>query len=256
MYKRSNSEVHEIEPVGVTIISDKHENMETDGHTSERQYECEDGCQHKMCCDLDSLKPPATLQELVDGLHKLFSSDKVNVEMVQTFMTLYKSNPKEWKKFAKFDQHRYTRNLVDAGNGKFNLMVLCWNESQGSSIHSHANAHCFMKVLDGNVQEQLYDWPTDSDGEKEMNLRRTNIYDRNQVAYICDELGLHRVENPSNVDKAVTLHLYSPPFEECDTFDEKTGHKNKVHVTFWSKFGYRTPFGKADVDVCDAPENN
>ena len=55
-------------------------------------------------------------------------------------------------------------------------------------------------------------------------------------------MGLHRVENPSNSDKAVTLHLYSPPFDECDTFDEKTGHKNTCKVTFWSKFGHRTPY--------------
>ncbi|EGV95512.1 Autophagy-related protein 12 [Cricetulus griseus] len=26
---------------------------------------------------------------------------------------------------------RYTRNLVDQGNGKFNLMILCWGEGHG-----------------------------------------------------------------------------------------------------------------------------
>lgn len=26
---------------------------------------------------------------------------------------------------------RYTRNLVDEGNGKFNVIVLCWGEGQG-----------------------------------------------------------------------------------------------------------------------------
>ena len=26
---------------------------------------------------------------------------------------------------------RYTRNLVDEGNGKFNLMILCWGENHG-----------------------------------------------------------------------------------------------------------------------------
>ena len=62
-----------------------------------------------------------------------------------------------------------------------------------------------------------------------------------------DSLGLHRIENVSHSDAAVSLHLYSPPFDTCDTFDQRTGHSNKVRVTFWSKFGERTPF-KATVN--------
>lgn len=48
---------------------------------------------------------------------------------------------------------RYTRNLVDEGNGRFNLMVLCWGEGHGSAIHDHANAHCIMKILQGELCE-------------------------------------------------------------------------------------------------------
>lgn len=29
-------------------------------------------------------------------------------------------------------------------------MTLCWGEGHGSAIHDHANAHCFMKVLEGS----------------------------------------------------------------------------------------------------------
>ncbi|XP_045184749.2 cysteine dioxygenase type 1-like isoform X2 [Mercenaria mercenaria] len=233
----------------------------TDKNCQCRDFEKMDtGYEHdpdgKNHTDLEALKPPKSLNDLIEGLHKIFAHDKVNVDFVKAFMGMYKSNYKEWKKFAKWDVHRYTRNLVDAGNGKFNLMVLCWNEAQGSSIHSHADAHCFMKVLDGQVQEQLYDWPSESEGEKQMNLKAVSKYEKNQVAYICDDLGLHRVENPSHSDKAVTLHLYSPPFDECASFDEKTGHKNMCKVTFWSKFGHRTPYGKTGADCDTTPENN
>ena len=54
---------------------------------------------------------------------------------------------------------RYTRNLVDAGNDRFNLMILCWNESQSSAIHDHADSHCFLKVLKGNLTEIKYALP-------------------------------------------------------------------------------------------------
>ena len=65
----------------------------------------------------------------------------------------YKSHPSDWKRFAKFDKYKYTRNLVHEGNGKFNLMLLCWAEGNSSTIHDHADAHCFVKVLDGGLRE-------------------------------------------------------------------------------------------------------
>ena len=73
---------------------------------------------------------------------------------------------------------------MDLGNGKFNLLVVCWNTSQGSAIHDHANAHCFMKVLDGRAQEELFDWPTDSEDMQTMTSKGKTSYDKDQVAYI------------------------------------------------------------------------
>lgn len=60
--------------------------------------------------------------------------------------------------------------------------------------------------------------------------------------HISDSIGLHRVENVSHTECAVSLHLYSPPFQTCQTFDQRTGHRNAVKMTFWSKYGDRTPF--------------
>lgn len=213
-----------------------------------------------LYCDVTKIDAPRTLQDLINELHKVFEDDKVNIDYVQKLMTSYESNRADWKKFAKFDRHRYTRNLVDEGNGKFNLMLLCWNESQGSSIHSHANSHCFMKVLDGSVQEERFEWPDQSLGDsQEMKSIDINKFKKNETAYICDELGLHRVENPSHSDKAISLHLYSPPFDECRCFDQKTGHSTAGKVTFWSKFGERTPYGVPNncAAPCEkSPENN
>ena len=69
----------------------------------------------------------------------------------------------------------------------------------------------------------------------------------NHCVFLADTLGLHRVENPSHSDTAVTLHLYSPPFSECQSFDERTGNAHKVQVTFWSQYGKRTPCVSIDL---------
>ncbi|CAG0887529.1 unnamed protein product [Cyprideis torosa] len=186
-----------------------------------------------------------SFEELIEKLHEIFESDHVNIEEVQQLMESYESNPLDWKKFAKFDSFRYTRNLVDEGNGKFNLMLLCWNEGHASSIHDHANSHCFMKMLSGGLREIRFSWPDrneDSSNDHSMTRIAENLLKTNQVCYIHDKLGLHRVENVSDKDPAVSLHLYCPPFDQCNTFDEKTGKSMTCKVTFWSKFGNRTPF--------------
>lgn len=54
-----------------------------------------------------------------------------------------------------------------------------------------------------------------------------------------DTLGLHRVENPSHSDGAVSLHLYCPPYNTCSIFNQKTGKQSKCTVKFYSKYGQR-----------------
>lgn len=159
----------------------------------------------------------------------------------------------------------YTRNLVDEGNGKFNLLILCWGEGHSSAIHDHADSHCFMKMLQGELCEVRYAWPKQK-SETELCIKNNNnnigggddgneeddIYQEEElkeisrstletdgVCYINDNLGLHRVENASNTNTAISLHLYCPPFNFCSMFNKKTGKRTKCQVTFWSKYGQR-----------------
>ena len=55
------------------------------------------------------VKAPETLDELILELHKVFNYDRVNVDYVKHLLSLYKSRAKDWKKFAKFDDHRYVQ---------------------------------------------------------------------------------------------------------------------------------------------------
>ncbi|KAK6644836.1 hypothetical protein RUM43_001109 [Polyplax serrata] len=185
----------------------------------------------------------SSLQDLIAKLYEEFDKDVVDVDYICDLMTSYKSVPNEWKKYAKFDRYRYTRNLVDSGNGKFNIMVLCWGEGHGSAIHDHADAHCFMKVIDGTLSEVRFEFPNEESGPSSeavgneiKETGRTHL-NTNEVCYINDSLGLHRVENPSHVNPAVSLHVYSPPFDSCSVFNQHTGQKTKCKVTFWSKYG-------------------
>lgn len=198
-------------------------------------------------------------------------SDAVDVDELKTAMAAYKSDPSEWDQYAFADFSRaYTRNLVDRGNGKCNLLVLVWTPGQGSPIHDHANAHCVMKILSGRLTETVYGWPcqradnppdcatspmsvypttehTCSSGTKfepgALRVRRETTFRPDEVTYMSDRLGLHRVCNPSLDEVAVSLHLYTPPNAAnhgCHVFDEGTG--KKVHVKqchFYSELGVK-----------------
>ena len=205
------------------------------------------------------------MEKLLAGIRQTFEHDYVNTEEVRRILEEYKSDPREWRQYAHFDPHKYTRNLVDVGNGKYNLMILCWGPGMGSSIHDHTDAHCFVKVLDGSLLETRFAWPSadkqqqqqkkqmEAAGEdgmtamEEMPLMETGTehYGLNGVSYISDQIGLHRMENPSHSDVAVTLHLYIPPFSHCQVFDQRTGRRQKCNVTFYTKFGQKVDYSAA-----------
>ena len=68
---------------------------------------------HKLVKDLSHVLGPSS------GL----DSAEVDPEEIQKVMRFYKSNEKQWQHYALGDSSRtYTRNLVDRGNGKSDLV--------------------------------------------------------------------------------------------------------------------------------------
>ncbi|ANB13007.1 hypothetical protein AWJ20_1285 [Sugiyamaella lignohabitans] len=162
-------------------------------------------------------------------------SEDVDVEHLMARLREYRAdhNEDEWTKYALADPSRnYTRNGVDDINKKANLLILVWNPGKGSLIHDHANAHCIVKVLKGTLTETLYDWPS-HENEQLVPSKVTHIKP-NDVTYMSDTLGLHRMSNPHPSEVAVSLHLYTPPYASkfgCHIFDEASGCRHKVDLS-------------------------
>ena len=94
-----------------------------------------------------------------------------------------------------------------------------------------------MKILKGSLKETRFDFPRDAAPA----VSRETTFHENQVTYMADELGLHKISNPDLDNVAVSLHLYTPPNaarEGCNIFDERTGKKSHVtQCNFYSAFG-------------------
>ncbi|KAI8971913.1 RmlC-like cupin domain-containing protein [Mycotypha africana] len=232
------------------------------------------------------------LKALIESIHKVLGDDKgldsesIDAQQIIQLMEKYSSNSEDWSQYTLFDHSRaYTRNLIDDGNGKFNLMILAWSKGQQSPIHDHAGSHCVMKILDGELQETLFNWPEEAtaataasaavheasvastaiavtanditeavhstchpaddkdvfvDKKQALKVFKNTIYKPNQVTYVHDKIGLHRISNPNPERGAVSLHLYTPPYKVCKTFEETTGKARSSGIcTFYSIGGSR-----------------
>lgn len=87
-----------------------------------------------------------SLSDLIAKLRQMFESNSVDIDQVKALMASYQSNPAEWIQYTHCDPHRYTRNGVDVGNGKYNLMIVCWPQNITTQVHDHSDSHCIMKV--------------------------------------------------------------------------------------------------------------
>lgn len=67
----------------------------------------DDFCEVKLYKQVGGQLPVITnLKSLIDELDRIFECDKVNIDLVHYVMKSYKSNPLDWKKYAKFDRYR------------------------------------------------------------------------------------------------------------------------------------------------------
>ena len=160
------------------------------------------------------------------------SSSDVNSDDLVLLMKNYISQESDWMQYTRPDPSRaYTRHLVDNCNENANILVLCWNPGKESQIHDHSGAHCIMKVLKGRLDETLYLWPEEGHTGP-LTIEKETPYREDDVAYIHDKIGLHKIGNVTD-EIAISLHLYTPPWAAkygCQIFDESSGQPHHIKL--------------------------
>lgn len=145
----------------------------------------------------------------------------------------------ELQQFTHFDASRnYTRNLISTDHETYALMLICWNRGKYSPIHDHPSDGCWVKVIQGFVHEVRYQ----RDGPTLVETANTVL--TSGVTYMDDSLGLHKIGNPHAEVDAITMHLYSPPYEKCRVwFDPSDADKSSVAVSnYYTEFGQKVEY--------------
>lgn len=137
------------------------------------------------------------LEELYEYLNKNYIFDNLN----KYLPIIEKYNGIDYINYINFNTEKYKRTkLENYSNDKFELILICWNKNQITKIHSHSNNGCLMKILEGEIEETIYD--------KNENFINKNIYKKDNVSFIHNEIGYHKI---NAIEMSITLHLYSPP---------------------------------------------
>jgi cysteine dioxygenase len=155
---------------------------------------------------------------LVGELEEEFAREPRGVQVAEKLASYARSH-RDWREFALFDAAAYTRNLIHRADA-FEVILLCWNPGQVTPIHNHQGQRCWMSVLDGRVEETLYRLPERTGGP--LAISTSKLHDRGEVAFITDEIALHRIAQVGE-RQAVSLHVYSRPIPRCQIYDPASG---------------------------------
>jgi len=133
-------------------------------------------------------------------MNRIIKSLVTNKKLLENKNILSSYNSNDWKQYISFDKQDYKKNLVYRDNN-FEIFVVCWLPNQETKIHNHPEGGCLLKILEGNMMEELYD--------KNFVLQEKNNLVMSDVRYIDDSIGIHKMKN--NEENTISLHIYSPP---------------------------------------------
>lgn len=95
----------------------------------------------------------------------------------------------------------------------YDIYILTWNPLQESMIHDHSKNGCILKVIEGELIEKQFTPSTDNP----KLISQSKIKEGNH-GYINNEMAFHQVGNMSSNQRAVSLHIYSPPGYQCQVY--------------------------------------
>jgi len=129
---------------------------------------------------------------------KYVFGDKLST--IKPLLEDYKST--DWVKWSNFSHLNYKRNLVYRDD-KIEILLLCWNPEQQTSVHDHSHNGCIVKLLEGELIETIF-------SQKQIQSHKLL---QDDITYLDNSIGVHKIENGRLY--SVSLHIYSPPNYIC-----------------------------------------
>ncbi|MEX1132569.1 MAG: cysteine dioxygenase family protein [Flavobacteriales bacterium] len=114
------------------------------------------------------------------------------------------------------DKH-YTRNCI-ARTNEFELLVICYEPGQSTSIHDYNTQEAWVHPIMGSVVEERFEPPTDGGLRKVSSAKLVT----DSFSYLHNGRSIHRYINNTE-ERAATLNLYARPLIKWKVYDERSG---------------------------------
>jgi len=180
-----------------------------------------------------------SIQSLVAGLRQLPASAFDGVETVRRFLQDTPVSPESLAPYLNWDRQHYTRNLIDR-TPLYELMAICWEVGQASSVHNHRDQNCWMAVPIGRLHVENFHLVHQDLQQGCCSLEPTNTVEMNiaQPCAVDPADPVHRVVNPREFNqRAVSLHVYSRPFDTCVVYSPEQGTCGEIKLHFNTEYG-------------------
>ncbi len=191
-----------------------------------------------MANTVQSTKKLYTIGEFVGQLRALPAVTFDDVPQVTEFLRKHPVEPQSLKNYLTWNTQHYTRNLVDHTD-MYDLIAICWEVGQGSSIHNHEGQKCWMATPIGRLMVQNYRVIADC-AEGCCELAPTSLFEMSSEnpAGVDPAEPVHEVTNPKEFgERAVSLHIYSRPFDHCLVYSAEKRTCGEVQLHFDTVYG-------------------
>jgi len=157
------------------------------------------------------------------------------------FLEEHPVDPATLDRYLFWDAQHYTRNLIDK-TSLYELVAICWDIGQISSIHNHREQNCWMAAPVGRLMVQNYRVLEQDLKQGTCRLEQTDAVEMNRE-HPCAVNSLepvHKVYNPREFrQRAVSLHVYSRPFDSCDVYSDEQQTCGTIGLSYTSMYGKR-----------------
>ena len=169
-----------------------------------------------------------------------------SLENVQDYILHHAVRPESLEKYLFFSKGSYTRNLIFK-NDVFECMAICWEVGQFSRVHNHRDQNCWMSAPIGRLKVQNFHVDERDSSHGTCHLTPTDIYEMDAAhpAYVNPLEPVHQVLNlPEYNQRAVSIHVYSKPFDMCEVYYRDQGTYADVPLFYTSEYGELNPAEK------------
>ena len=175
------------------------------------------------------------IDKLISGLRSI-SDDEFTCDGVYQFLSEHPVDVESITRYFFWNPSFYTRNLIYK-DVRFEMLAICWEAGQQSTVHNHAEQKCWMTVPVGRLKGQNFGIVEIDESKNYCRLKETESFELADClsAKVELEQPIHQILNLAEYgERAVSIHIYSKPFDRCLSYCRDTDTFKEVELCYTS----------------------